>query len=197
MSSAWHRNTLRPGLHCRAGTGWVCNFHLTGEFPCVLKYSELLHSSQDIFVNCLGERITFLIKAHLVDPRAKTSSLLLGPAVQIEPHRAASHKMCCYKEKGLDIVNNCQRYGDSVPAFCTEIICLCHICEHPSAEAKELINLKTYQPSEFAFTTASVWHAHAICWNIIRPCKPQALLKYFFPLTFPPPSLYRLCKTFY
>lgn len=33
---------------------------------------------------------------------------------------------------------------------------------------------------------------HAICWNIIRPCKPQALLKYFFPLTLPPPSLFQV-----
>lgn len=49
-----------------------------------------------------------------------------------------------------------------------------------------------YQLSEFASTTVSVWHAHATRLNIIRPCKPQALLKYFFPLTLSPPFLYQV-----
>lgn len=72
----------QSALHCGAGTGRTNHLDLTGANKPNWKHNELLHSSQDVFVrmqNSLCDRITFLIKAHPADPRAKPQAFSLVP----------------------------------------------------------------------------------------------------------------------
>lgn len=113
----------------------VNNPDLTGEVPCVWKSNDL-HSSQDVFVNSFW--VTELHSSP--KPTQQTPGENLKPSPQPCCADGASQSDLAqhvfYKEKGLDMTNTCQMFGDSVPAFSTKITCLWHICEHPFLEAK-------------------------------------------------------------